>query len=237
MWWKRRGIVIEGLVKNVWRDMLDLQPWRRAGEPLQRSYLRVTIRTGKLAVDDVVSVDVTELTANEPPFREGFDAEGASRLRRLRRLDDELAHALARRREPRSHTDANLGTLTLDRAYDWFATQRGAYEVSIKVHDPDHDETCIPALHAGCAAILDAERRLPELADAVTAEMHPLYLERWRGDRYAYTAEDIRARLKLTSIEANGSRTTLRFDIGTLFTDHGIELRLESGEVSEILLA
>lgn len=240
---KRTGksVIVEGLIKNAWPDALDLHPWRVQGGRLEEVMLRVTLPAGKApAPNTIVRVTASALVkVKDPNITFQRLCQGARPLKTIK--DAELGAIAEARTKPRVYTNRILGTLELDRTYDWYAGAREhggqSYEILIDVTDPDNEKAAAKQLTAGARAILAAEAKLAAFTKTVVAKMHPLWLSRWRDRQRKYTAEDFARMIELGSIHVQGDRTTLRYRSGSLFSDHGIEVRIKGGKIRECFVA
>lgn len=151
-----------------------------------------------------------------------WNAEGISRVEELRRL--ELA-------EPEDATVQHaLGRLVLDRGRGAFVGKRGRAELVV-----DRVDRLLAASTERVRAVEDQQAKIRA---AIAKRLVPLYNTRWREARPSIDAAAFDRRLKLSTIHVGAGRTTLYYASGSLFGDHGVEVRIGvRGAISEILIS
>ena len=226
---------IEGIVSDEalaqpgrWYVMF-LMPWRHPDgrtidEPLRvapdvpRSVARTAERSYRCGV-------AVRVTAKQVTKGRGFtywNADGISKVEKLRKLqlaqpeDISVKHA--------------LGRLVLDRRYGEFVGKRGRAVLAIDRIDG--------LLAAATTRVRAVEEKQPQIRAAIAKSLVPVYNKHWRETRPLINAAAFDRRLKLSTIHVGDGRTTLYYSCGSLFADHGVEVRIGArGAISEILIS
>jgi hypothetical protein len=93
-------------------------------------------------------------------------------------------------------------------------------------------------LAAATTRVRAVEEKQPQIRAAIAKSLVPVYNKHWRETRPLIDAADFDRRLKLSTIHVGDGRTTLYYSSGSLFADHGVEVRLGArGAISEILIS
>lgn len=139
--------------------------------------------------------------------------------------DDSLNAFAAELKKPVTRDDRILGTLTLDRALDWFAGKASwrGHQVSVYLQTKDlrHFQKALRAAHSLWKAQAAWDRRVREFA---VQELLELKNERWLSEGESkVTARQFKERMRLTSISVSPDGSfEFSHDDGDLFWDHEI---------------
>jgi hypothetical protein len=224
------GIVSDGALAQPGRwYVMFLMPWRHPDGRVIDEELRVApdvARGVALAAPRRYRRGVAvRVTAQRVTKQRGFaywNATKISRVEKLRQL---------RLEEPEDITIRHaLGRLVLDRGRGGFVGKRGRAELVI-----DRVEGL---LAAAITRVRGVEDKQAQIRAAITRRLVPLYNTHWREARPAIDAAGFDRRLKLSTIHVADGRTTLYYACGSLFWDHGVEVRIGvRGGISEILIS
>ncbi len=226
---------IDGLVSDAalaqpgtWYVMF-LMPWRHPDGRVIDEELRVApevARSVAVAAQRHYRRGVAvRVTAKQVTKGRGFtywNADGISRVEKLRKLQLE---------EPQDITVRHaLGGLVLDRGRGAFVGKRGRAELIIDRVDG--------LLAAATTRVRAVEEKQAQIRAAIAKSLVPVYNAHWRETRTSIDAAAFDRRLKLSTIHVGAGRTTLYYVSGSLFADHGVEVRIGArGVISEILIS
>lgn len=224
------GIVSEAALAQPgsWYVMF-LMPWRHPDGRTIDEELRVApdaSRSVAIAAERRYRRGVAvRVTAKQVTKERGFtywNANAISKVEKLRQLQ---------LREPEELTVQHaLGRLVLDRGRGAFVGKRGRAELVI-----DRVDRLLAAATTRVRAI---EQKHAQIRAAIAKRLVPLYNTGWRETRRSMDPAAFDRRLKLSTIHVGDRRTTLYYSSGSLFGEHGVEVRLGvRGAISEILIS
>jgi len=240
------GAISDG---KSWDLTFRLNPWREEGGPLILQDLRVLIPMAETAASramnrwdkgDVVSLLVPRI--EEPSKGQPlWHAHARLPIRRVR-ADAELAAVIRERERPRTVDHPVLGRLTLDRTFDWYEGTRkgrgGKYQLFVETTEPDDDKKVARAMARAAAIVLELERGMAGVREAIADQLLDVYNDEWREGGKPLSRAAFKKRPALTSVVVSPARITLYFDDDGLFLRHTIEVRGSSrGRISEVCLA
>ena len=250
---------IDGFLKNAaggaadgekWTLVFHLQPWRRLDTlEMPAAELRVEIptthaalRTQMVNLREGVAVRVAA-DSLVPPDERGWWLARGSAVEIRSHGDDVLNAARQKLNVPVIVHDPVLGTLTLDRRFNWFTGSRRSevlqYELSIEQSSPaDNPSQDRRDIERARHIVTRFEEALVTIRTRIAAELLDTYNSQWRdGEVLSEDAFLASVRLQAAVLSAGG-RATLYFDDGGLLRGHAIEVRLGvDGSVSEVCLA
>lgn len=228
---------VEGIVRRAaiaqpgnWYCVF-LLPWRHPDGRIIDVQLRVAPRAtparAKAAERSFragVSLRVVAAKFVKPP---GFSYWNAERIQRVEKVKPLSLEELS----PVSLRDPKLGRLALDRGLGAFVGKRGRAQLFV-------DRRASGPLPSAAARVLAIEAKLSVIRAAIAKRLLRLYNDTWRESSRELDATAFDKRLVLSSIWVGPTRTTLNFESGHLFGDHGVEVRLSArGAIREILIA
>jgi hypothetical protein len=246
--------LLEGIIKSVsgrpddWDLVVFLAPWREEDADVIAMPMRLVVRVGEgQAMEramaewqpgDAIAVAVTELEKED-----GFSwwsAWGRGPIRSTDRAPFEAE--IERLAKPRTFDDKTLGRLELDRETGWYECARrfgrDFLEVAVSTEDPDDDKEVARAIPAAAARVLAVEREWPALRDAIADELLDTCNEEWRDGRKPVSATWFKKQLSPTSVVVEQGRTTVYISSGSLFGEHGVEVRIpHRGKRREICIS
>jgi hypothetical protein len=239
---------VVGAAGGAWKLRLLLKPWRQDGGKLVRKLLYLDFQTGSKKVisqatskwrqgaNVVVSVG---LLRKPGPNQAGWWGKPDGPLRRIRA---NAKRAIRAPQTSRHIDDGILGRLTLNRGMDWYEGtrkfRRNEYEVAVMTPDPDDAKKVARVVKRAAKCIRRIDDDLTKLRDDIADDLLELYNTEWRQSGRALSRAGFKKRLSLNSVIVQTGRTTAHFGAGSLFADHGIEVRISPrGKVREILLS
>lgn len=247
--------IVEGIVclspggaasnDSVWNLVLHLAPWSGPEGHIDEEPLRVEQIVGseaqlkkwmqRLSKGDAIEVTTPRIEANG----HGRSTVHATRIAKIAK-SPRLKAAEKQHARPVVVRDAVLGRLALDRQLDTFVGRRklAGRRYSLWVFREPRTEPAAQVL-AMRPRVLAFERAYPRILAATVQWAAPLYNDNWRDSRRQLTVDQIERRLRFSLLQVGTTdRTTASFDAGTLFFDHGVEVRMgPSAGIREILLA
>ncbi len=245
---------VEGLVTKVgsgsadggttWEQSFVLCPWREPGGALSKEPFRLTVvvRESKLEEGELLEGKAISGTFREraPPPAKGEKAWTAVGRKPLTVIPVKpfLAAAPKRARRPPKVRDPVLGNLRVEEGQltVWRSLRGRPYELLIGMDDPDRESQVIARARA---VVKQVERELVSLRGRI-ADKKLALCNRWRKQAEAKPvsrAAFIRA-LRLASLSVQDTESSLIFECGDLFEDHGLEVCLNAkGQVGTIDLA
>lgn len=169
-----------------------------------------------------VAVRVTATQVTKGPGFTYWNAEGISKVAKLRVLQLAAPEDITVRHA--------LGRLELDRRRGAFVGKRGRVELVIDRVDG--------LLVEATSRVLSVEENQAHIRATIAKRLVPVYNKHWRETRSVIDVATFDRRLKLSTIHVGDGRTTLYYATGSVFADHGVEVRLGTrGAISEILLS
>ncbi len=231
----RSSVRIDGIVSDAalaqpgnWYVMF-LMPWRHPDGRVIDEQLRVApdvARSVAVAAQRRYHRGVAvRVTAKQVTKGRGFtywNAEGTSKVERLRKLQLEEPEGITVRHA--------LGRLVLDRGRGAFLGKRGRVELVIDRVDG--------LLAAATTRVRAVEKNQAQIRAAIAKSLVPVYNKHWRETGSLIDAAAFDRRLKLSTVHVGDGRTTLYYSSGSLFADHGVEVRIGArGAISEILIS
>jgi len=224
------GIVSDGaLAQPGKRYVMFLMPWRHPDGRVIDEELRVAPNVARDVAQAAERVyrrgAAVRVTAKQVTKERGFtywNAEGVSKVEKLRKLQLQ---------EPEDVTVQHaLGRLVLDQHRGAFVGKRGRAELVIDRIDG--------LLATATTRVRAVEEMQAQIRTAIAKRLVPLYNTRWRETGPTIDAAAFDRRLKLSTIHVGDGRTTLYYSSGSLFSDHGVEVRIGvRGAISEILIS
>jgi hypothetical protein len=244
--------VVEGILTSVagngaWQLLLSLSPWRERRGPIVKKELAVIVPFGNEAAmnramaryrnGQALALTVTGLEDDEAWWR----AAGRKPIRSADPMS--FAAAVKQLAAKRTFEDPVLGTLTLDRGMSWYETgQRrfryGRHTIAVQISEPDDDEHVAKAVRSAGAIVASLERAWRSMLGEIADELLDTYNDGWRdGGPLLSRAGFLRA-LSPESTVVGPERTTVYLRSGSLFTEHGVEVRIpRRGKRKEILVS
>lgn len=228
--------------------ILELRPWQPEDGPVSSAFLRIEVPVESEADieagmerwhGEIVRLEIETLrkpsgnSLGQIVARSPIESVGPTA---------ELAETIARHRQPVRVVNAVLGTLELRRSFDQFTCKRRAkglsYDVTVDVEDADDGEAVDREIGDAAARIQKLETALPSILDAIVEAKLDLYNDTWRTVPWRMSAARFKKRLKLSLVNVGHTRVTVDFDVGGMFTDHAVEVRMSPDlEIREILLS
>ncbi|MFT3699456.1 MAG: DUF2262 domain-containing protein [Kofleriaceae bacterium] len=223
------GIVSDAaLAQDGWYVMF-LVPWRHPDGTVIDREVRVapdaSARVARAAERTYRRGVSVRITAKKVTKERGFtywNVDGIVKVERVRKLQlDEPDEVTIR------HA---LGRLELDSSRGAYVGKRGRVELAIDRVDG--------LLEAATKRVRAVEAKQSRIRSAIAKRLVPIYNKRWRERRPEIDAKAFDRKLKLSAIDVADGRTTLYYASGSLFADHGVEVRIGArGAISEILIS
>lgn len=237
---QRRGanaayVRVDGIVSDAalaqpgnWYVMF-LMPWRHPDGRTIDEELRVAPEVSRRVASAAersyrrgVAVRVTAKQVTKARGSTYWNADTVSKVEKLRQLQLREPEDLA--------VQHALGRLVLDRRRGAFVGKRGRVELVIDRVDG--------LLAAATTRVRAVEQKQAQIRAAIAKRLVPLYNTSWRETRRSMDSAAFDRRLKLSAIHVGDGRTTLYYASGSLFGDHGVEVRIGvRGAISEILIS
>jgi hypothetical protein len=233
-----------------WSVGFHLAPWRANGGPWDDRHLLVdltmTDRELKAAVARWRRGSAVRIAATPPAATKARGPEIRMLARGVlpvRRFAGKIpAVGAAEPSPPRSVSHPKLGRLRYDVSIGYSAWRKVGterYEASIAPRDANNAEKLARDIDRGAGSIVGVERKLGSWKAAAAKKLLPLHQKSWRGEEPRLSAVAFAKRLTLASVMVDTSgRTSVIFEAGDLFGDHGIELGIGTkGQLTRVDLA
>jgi hypothetical protein len=250
--------VIEGTLKEKawsvdrakgWDVAFILDPWRKQDGPWSDAPVYVYIPAGTERKAESLARrykgrSAVRVTVTSVRPQGDYIARAQGKLP-ITKISGGLS-APPKKKERTSFRDEVLGTLKLEREFDWVSTRRfkvdgTSIELAIAITDPDDEVGITKTIAKARVPAAHCQTNIDKIRDAVTKKLLPLYNGKWREkDSPELRAKAFRSKVS-KPMELHISPTqvmTLRLHASGLFTDHAIEVQMSArGRITAISIA